>query len=271
MNFKRFNGSTWDTIRHKTYDTLTESLERTKNLFDYHSGYSAIYPSADYMDIRASSSGGSFSIIAEVEPNTEYTISYTVNDSTGSRRCRVGMTETYPQVGDTLIACDDVYGDVGDRKTNTFTTPANCHYIIVYFYQATNPVIANVEARMQSMTLVEGTSSSYIPYGFRLQASGEPLTNYIIYGNTGGVGDLDGNRYVIPVTSGGVTTNLYTNSPLGLTDALTYTDTGIALPTFDGDNTITFGTSVQPSAMSATFKGWHPVQAAKVYDGNDWN
>ena len=104
-----------------------------------------------------------------------------------------------------------------------------------------------------------------------IQASGDPLTDYTIYGNTGGVGDLDGDRYVIPVTSGGVTTNLYTDSPLGLTDTLTYTDTGIAIPTFDGDNTITFGTSVQPSGMSATFKGWHAVDAPKAYDGNDWS
>lgn len=104
----------------------------------------------------------------------------------------------------------------------------------------------------------------------KIQAAGEPLTDYTIYGNTGGVGDFDGNRYVIPVTSGGVTTNLYTNSPLGLTDTLTYTDTGIALPTFDGDNAITFGTTIQPSGMSATFKGWHPVQGAKQYDGSEW-
>jgi hypothetical protein len=53
-------------------------------------------------------------------------------------------------------------------------------------------------------------------------------------------------------------------------DTITMAQAGVTIPTFDGDNTISFGTSVQPSGMSATFKGWHPVQGAKQYDGNDW-
>lgn len=77
--------------------------------------------------------------------------------------------------------------------------------------------------------------------------------------------------YEIPISSGGVTTNLYIDSPLGLTDTLTYTQTGIAIPTFDGDNTITFGTTVQPSAMSAEYKGWHSQDTVRVYNGNTWD
>lgn len=53
-------------------------------------------------------------------------------------------------------------------------------------------------------------------------------------------------------------------------DTITMAQAGVTIPTSDGDNTITFGTSVQPSGMSATFKGWHPVRGAKQYDGNDW-
>lgn len=53
-------------------------------------------------------------------------------------------------------------------------------------------------------------------------------------------------------------------------DTISFAQAGVTIPTSDGDSTITFGTTVKPSAMSATFKGWHPVQAAKVYDGNDW-
>ena len=54
-------------------------------------------------------------------------------------------------------------------------------------------------------------------------------------------------------------------------DTISFAQAEVTIPTFDGDNTITFGTSVQPSGMSATFKGWHPVQGAKTYDGNDWS
>lgn len=53
-------------------------------------------------------------------------------------------------------------------------------------------------------------------------------------------------------------------------DTISFTQAGVAIPTSDGDNTISFGTSVQPSAMSATFKGWHPVHGAKQYDGSEW-
>lgn len=64
------------------------------------------------------------------------------------------------------------------------------------------------------------------------------------------------------------------NEPLhkigGYADTISFAQAGVTIPTFDGDNTISFGTTVQPSAMSATFKGWHPVQGAKQYDGNDW-
>lgn len=53
-------------------------------------------------------------------------------------------------------------------------------------------------------------------------------------------------------------------------DTITMAQAGVTIPTSDGDNTISFGTTVQPSAMSAAFKGWHPVQGAKQYDGSEW-
>lgn len=65
------------------------------------------------------------------------------------------------------------------------------------------------------------------------------------------------------------------NEPLhkigGYADTISFAQAGVTIQTSDGDSTITFGTTVKPSAMSATFKGWHPVQGAKVYDGNDWS
>ena len=53
-------------------------------------------------------------------------------------------------------------------------------------------------------------------------------------------------------------------------DTISLEQAGVAIPTSDGDNTISFGTTVQPSGMSATFKGWHAVQGAKQYDGSEW-
>ena len=273
MDFKRFNGSTWETVRHKTYDTLAETLDRTENLYDPSDAPVAMYPNQSTGAVEAPTSGTiTCSVIVQVEPNTEYTASFDT-PSSGVRR-RIGMYRQLPSVGLSAEAVDNTADVISGRSYNTFTTTANTAYILFMFYSkaASSGGSADEAKRIaKTITVRKGTSHVFVPYGFRLQASGEPLTNYTIYGNTGGVGDLDGNKYVIPVTSGGVTTNLYIDSPLGLTDTLTYTDTGIALPTVDGDNTITFGTSVQPSAMSATFKGWHAVQAAKTYDGNDWS
>lgn len=384
MNFKKFNGSTWNAIRHKTYDTLTETLDRTENLYDPSDAPVAMYPNQSTGAVEASTSGTiTCSVIVQVEPNTEYTASFDT-PSSGVRR-RIGMYSQLPSVGLSAEAVDNTAGEISGRSYNTFTTTANTAYILFMFYSksASSGGSADEAKRIaKTITVRKGTSHVFVPYGFRLQASGDPLTDYTIYGNTGGVGDKTANLadesavtenlltedgqvnsntnyrltpyfentsglcididaiipnadkvrvgiydqnhdfverrlydknvlpiviapsdgayirvnwaiksydtetiminagstalpyepygYVIPVTSGGVTTNLYTDSPLGLTDTLTYTDTGIALPTVDGDNTITFGTTVQPSAMSATFKGWHPLQAAKQYDGAEW-
>ena len=44
---------------------------------------------------------------------------------------------------------------------------------------------------------------------------------------------------------------------------------GISLPTTDGANTISIGTTVQPSEVTATYTGWHD-SSVKEYDGTDW-
>ena len=384
MNFKRFNGSTWNAIRHKTYDTLTETLDRTENLYDPSDAPVAMYPNQSTGAVEASTSGTiTYSVIVQVEPNTEYTASFDT-PSSGVRR-RIGMYRQLPSVGLSAEAVDNTADVISGRSYNTFTTTANTAYILFMFYSKSASSGGSEDEAKQiakTITVRKGTSHVFVPYGFRFQASGEPLTDYTIYGNTGGVGDQTANLadasavtnelltedgqvssntnyrltpyfenssglcisiealkpgadrirvgiydqnhgfverrmyirnmlpiviapsdaayirvnwavasydtdtiminagstalpfvpygYQIPVSSGGVTTTLYTHTQLGLTDTLTYTDTGIALPTVDGDNTITFGTSVQPSGMNATFKGWHAVQNAKVYDGSEW-
>ena len=127
---------------------------------------------------------------------------------------------------------DFIIRNVYDDALATITA-SDCAYIRINYQ---NAYYTNVQAEI-------GTSAStYEPYGYK-----------------------------VPVNSGGVTTNLYIDSPLGLTDTLTYTQTGIAIPTFDGDNTISFGTTIQPSGMSAEFKGWHSQDNVRVYNGNTWD
>jgi hypothetical protein len=61
--------------------------------------------------------------------------------------------------------------------------------------------------------------------------------------------------YKIPVTCGGVTTTIYTQSQLMDGDVLTLADTGVDIPTTDGNNTLTVGTTVQPSNMTIVYNG----------------
>lgn len=96
---------------------------------------------------------------------------------------------------------------------------------------------------------------------FTFKSNGRRLKNYRIYGNTGGVGDLDSttNKYIIPVTINGTATNISLDSPLGLDDYIDFreqkrynsdnTSTAVALPaitTINGVNILDIDTTVTP-------------------------
>ena len=56
--------------------------------------------------------------------------------------------------------------------------------------------------------------------------------------------------YKIPVMCGGETTNIYIgDTPLGTEQTVTSNETGIEIPTVDGENVLTVGTTVQPSIV----------------------
>lgn len=60
--------------------------------------------------------------------------------------------------------------------------------------------------------------------------------------------------YKIPVQCGGVTTNIYLAAPLGTSDSISMTDTGISIPTVKGSNALSVGTTVQPSSVYIKYK-----------------
>lgn len=111
------------------------------------------------------------------------------------------------------------------------------------------------------------TPLPYEPYGkqkFPFYANGSNLTDYTIYGATGGVGDevtdsesTHYGEYDIPVICGNATTHIYLTSPLGANDSIDYTTSQVAIPTVDGANNLICDTTVQPSKVSLTYTGWH--------------
>lgn len=96
---------------------------------------------------------------------------------------------------------------------------------------------------------------------FTFKSNGRRLKNYRIYGNTGGVGDLDSttNKYIIPVTINGTATNISLDSALGDGDYIDFreqkrfnsdnTSVAVALPaisTENGINILDIDTTVTP-------------------------
>ena len=122
---------------------------------------------------------------------------------------------------------------------------------LIYLLLAQN---ANTASDIETQTL---------PFTFK--SNGRRLKNYQIYGNTGGVGDLDSNtnKYIIPVTINGTATNISLDSPLGDGDYIDFHDQKrynsdntsemVLLPaitTVNGINILDVDTTVTPSKIS---------------------
>ena len=121
---------------------------------------------------------------------------------------------------------------------------------LIYLLLAQN---ANTASDIETQTL---------PFTFK--SNGRRLKNYQIYGNTGGVGDLDSNtnKYIIPVTINGTATNISLDSPLGDGDYIDFHDQKrynsdntsemVLLPaitTVNGINILDVDTTVTPSKI----------------------
>jgi hypothetical protein len=92
-----------------------------------------------------------------------------------------------------------------------------------------------------------------------------------IKGNTGGVGDLvesgeHAEEYVIPIVCNGVTTNIYRNAPLDISDTLT-----TSIQSAAGENTLDVQTTIAPSEVAVTYHGWHPVSDVHERTAGQWD
>ena len=55
--------------------------------------------------------------------------------------------------------------------------------------------------------------------------------------------------FKIPVLCGGTTTTIYTEEPILQNERISMQDTGVSIPTIEGENTLSVGTTVQPSKV----------------------
>lgn len=99
----------------------------------------------------------------------------------------------------------------------TAHVPPNCGYVRL-----------SIDNNLSQTVLVQGNSSLsiYEPYGYK-----------------------------IPIVCGGTTTNIYLDGPLEESESVSLSDTGVSIPTTNGSNTLSVGTTVQPSKMYIKYGG----------------
>ena len=189
---------------------------QTVNLFDKaNADNRLIYPEDNTGEVKAPTSSWTYSLTIAVEPNTTYTISKTT-----STRRRIAGYSAYPNVGDTAEFVESTYTTDSGREIVTFTTTANTHYVLFYYFnsQSTEPTPERLEELINSVQMELGsTMTDYEPYGYK-----------------------------IPITCGEVTTNIYSDAQLDKGDMLTFGESEVNIPVVSGSNTITTDLTNKP-------------------------
>lgn len=158
-----------------------------------------------------------------VSPSTNYVFKWTKSVSgIGSNAAYIRISE-YTQsnrfIRRVLCNCSGQ-----TQKAFSFTTDSNTSYIDVRTESATSLKSQHLTGVM----LITGTipPETYEPYGYK-----------------------------IPIVCGGTTTNIYLDEPLEESESISMSDTGVSIPTINGSNTLSIGTTVQPSNMYIKYGG----------------
>jgi hypothetical protein len=209
--------------------------ERTENLFDVF-GKIGKYDSnttISVIDAKTISITGIYYVyqIYQVKPNTDYylyTIPYSDNSQAGRTITGVTNSGTGPNVSDV----------VANYSSTNFSFSFNTgerHRIALLLYASSSNVAGTVTYSNTMLTHGSTVPSSYIPYGYKIPVETR---------------ERSGNAWNVVHT-----TNIYTQTQLGSGDTLTKEQTGVDIPTVDGNNTLTVGTTVQPSSMTIVYNG----------------
>lgn len=168
-------------------------------------------------------STGSTSRLAliKVKADTQYTI------TAFCRTFRVSFFSCEPANGSTPSQFNVYDYTEYESHSKTLTSPNDAKYMAFFCYNSATEAQTYTENEIFGTVMInEGsTAVAYEPYGYK-----------------------------IPVTCGGETKTIYLDEPLGSTDSISMTDTGISIPTADGSNTLSIGTTVQPSSVYIKYK-----------------
>ena len=172
----------------------------------------------EYLDKSTINSSG------VVEANNSYNLAiaevkantiYSALPNWSSGNCVYGFFTQKPARGSTTYNGERLVQN--PNQPFSFTSPIN-GWVVIWSRIDTNP---------KQFMLVEGATipTAYVPYGYK-----------------------------IPILCGGETNTIYLDTPLYDGDSISMADTGIDIPTINGQNTLAVDTTVQPEKVYIEYK-----------------
>lgn len=138
----------------------------------------------------------------------------------------------------------------------------NSAYIRIAEYTANNQFILRTLCDCLAQTdnaflFYTGNNTTYIDVRIDSETSrrGQHLSGIMIVSGNTAPTNYEPYGYKIPVVCGGTTTNIYLDEPLEENETISMSDTGVSIPTINGSNTLSIGTTVQPNNMYIKYGG----------------
>ena len=184
-------------------------------------------------------SGQVYSIIIPVSNLTDCFFSIN-KESYSWNRCRLAGYATYPEVGTTATFVDNTASTATDDTSGDYyynscaDIPSGTNYIMVF--------LASIVSGLTDLRLFSEAVKKSKP----MLTSGTEKLPYVKY-------------YSIPITCNSVTSEISLDAPLATGESVTYKDSGSPIYTVNGQNTMTFGSTVAPAKIEFEYVGWHPT------------
>lgn len=195
----------------------------------------ALYPNQTTGTVEAASRS-TYSIIIPVSSLTDCFFSIN-RETTTWNRCRLAGYATYPEVGTTATFVDNITDTATDDTSGNYyynscaDIPSGTNYIMVF--------LASNISSISSVDIFREAVKASKP----MLTSGIEKLPYVKY-------------YSIPITCNSVTSEISLDAPLATGESVTYEDSGSPIYTVDGQNAMTFGSTVLPSKIDFEYVGW---------------
>lgn len=201
--------------------------------------------------------------------NNEYYMSYPIYVTEGeiytwTFHNDIGTSHTHPTVA-FYDASNTLIGAAQHDSTVyyfSFTIPNDCKYIRC-------PVFTRNNAQTTARLNLGAVSLPWEIFGYKIPISIGSNTTNIYIGENPLRKSLDGTAYDTLDADGTLTQRVDSDGSVLATPVVTQ----ITMPTFtlaDGANIVSVDTTVQPSEMTMTYHGWHPVSSAHERDNGSW-